>query len=78
MVMLAISQYYHMERDIVSGLVILASLVLLRSMFARRRRLSVVSHPVYRDIEDDDRLEDVDIVILDPDADLGPASSSRH
>ena len=78
MVMLAISQYYQMERDIVTGLVILASLVLLRSMFTRRRRLSVVSHPVYRDIEDDDRLEDGDIVVADPDADLGPASSSRR
>ena len=78
MVMLAISQYYQMERDIVTGLVILASLVLLRSMFTRRRRLSVVSHPVYRDIEDDDSVEDGDIVVADPDADLGPVSSSRR
>jgi len=37
-----------------------------------------VSHPVYRDIEDDDSVEDGDIVVADPDADLGPVSSSRR
>ena len=71
LVMLAISQYYQIERDLVSGLVVLASLVLLRSMFTRRRRLSVASHPVYRDTEDEDGLEDGE----DPDAELGRATS---
>ena len=75
LVMLAISQYYQIERDLVTGLVILASLVLLRSMFTRRRRLSVASHPVYRDTEDDDELEDGDAVDADPDAELGQATS---
>ena len=74
LVMLAISQYYQIERDIVSGLVVLASLVLLRSMFTRRRRLSVASHPVYRDTEDDDDLEDGEVDV-DPDSDLGRAAS---
>ncbi len=60
LVMLAISQYYQIERDLVTGLVVLASLVLLRSMFTRRRRLSLASHPVYEDTEDDDDLEDED------------------
>ena len=60
LVMLAISQYYQIERDLVTGLVVLASLVLLRSMFTRRRRLFLASHPVYEDNEDDDDLEDED------------------
>ena len=74
LVMLAISQYYQIGRDIVSGLVVLASLVLLRSMFTRRRRLSIASHPVYRDTEDDDDLEDGEVDV-DPDSDLGRAAS---
>jgi hypothetical protein len=73
--MLAISQYYQIERDLVSGLVVLASMVLLRSMFTRRRRLSVATHPVYRDSEDVDGLDDADILDTDPDADLGHAAS---
>ncbi len=73
LVMLGISQYYQIERDLVTGLVILASMVLLRSMFTRRRRLSVDSHPVYRDIEDEDGLDD--ILNVDPDADLDHAGS---
>jgi|TARA_B100000809_G_scaffold192187_1_gene190972 glycerol-3-phosphate acyltransferase PlsY len=75
LVMLAISQYYQIERDLVSGLVVLASMVLLRSMFTRRRRLSVATHPVYRDSEDVDGLDDADILDTDPDADLGHAAS---
>ena len=59
MVMLATSQYYQIERDLVTGLVILSSLVLLRSMFTRRRRLSVVSQPLYSDMGEDDVLEAV-------------------
>ncbi len=47
-VMLAISQYYQIERDLVAGLVILASMVLIRSMLARRKRLYSASHTVYR------------------------------
>jgi glycerol-3-phosphate acyltransferase PlsY len=74
LVMLGISQYYQIERDLVTGLVILASMVLLRSMFTRRRRLSVASHPVYRDIEDADGLDD--ILNVDSDADLGHAGSN--
>ena len=74
LVMLAISQYYQIERDLVSGLVVLALLVLLRSMFTRRRRLSIASHPVYRDTEDDDDLEDGEVDV-DPDSDLGRAAS---
>jgi len=75
LVMLAISQYYQIERDLVSGLVVLASLVLLRSMFTRRRRLSVASLPVYRDTEDEDGLEDGEAIDADPDAELGHATS---
>jgi acyl-phosphate glycerol 3-phosphate acyltransferase len=76
LVMLGISQYYQIERDLVTGLVILASMVLLRSMFTRRRRLSVASLPVYRDIEDEDEIDD--ILNVDPDADLGHAGSGPH
>ena len=75
LVMLAISQYYQIERDLVSGLVVLASLVLLRSMFTRRRRLAVATHPVYRDTEDEDGLEDGEAIDADPDAELGHATS---
>ena len=78
LVMLAASQYYQIERDLVSGLVVLASMVLLRSMFTRRRRLSVATHPVYRDLEDVDGLEDADTLGTDPDADLGHAASDRR
>ena len=38
LVMLGLSQYYHIERDLISGLFALASIVLLRSLFIRRRR----------------------------------------
>jgi len=75
LVMLAASQYYQIERDLMSGLVVLASMVLLRSMFTRRRRLSVATHPVYRDLEDVDGPEDADTLGTDPDADLGHAAS---
>ncbi len=75
MVMLAISQYYQIERDLVTGLVILASLVLLRSMFTRRRRLSAASHPVYRDTGEYDVLENGEVVEADPESDLGQATS---
>ena len=75
LVMLATSQYHQIERDLVSGLVVLAAMVLLRSMFTRRRRLSVASHPVYRDSEDADGLEDAEALDTDPDADLGHGTS---
>ena len=71
LVMLAISQYYQIERDLVTGLVVLASLVLLRSMFTRRRRLFLASHSVYEDTEDDDDLEDED-------GELGHATSGHR
>ncbi len=38
MVILGVSQFYHIDRGVSSGLFILASLVLLRSLFSRRRR----------------------------------------
>jgi glycerol-3-phosphate acyltransferase PlsY len=38
LVMLGVSQYYHIERDLISGLFVLASIVLLKSLFTRRRR----------------------------------------
>ena len=75
LVMLATSQYYQIERDLVSGLVVLAAMVLLRSMFTRRRRLLVASHPVYRNSEDADGLEDAEALDTDPDADLGHATA---
>jgi glycerol-3-phosphate acyltransferase PlsY len=75
LVMLAISQYYQIERDLVSGLVVLASLVLLRSMFTRRRRLHDLAVLVYRDTEDEDGLDDGGVVDADSDADLGHATS---
>ena len=71
LVMLAISQYYQIERDLVTGLVVLASLVLLRSMFTRRRRLFLASRPVYQDTDDDDGLED-------DDGELGHATSGHR
>ncbi len=77
LVMLAISQYYQIERDLVSGLVVLASLVLLRSMFTRRRRLQVATHPVYSDTEED-ALEDDEELDADADGDLGRATSGRR
>ena len=61
-VMLAISQYHQIQRDLVTGLVILASLVLLRSMLTRRRRLSSASHPVYKHNAENVSLEDDEIV----------------
>ena len=61
-VMLAISLYHQIQRDLVTGLVILASLVLLRSMLTRRRRLSSASHPVYQDNAQDVSLEDDQVV----------------
>lgn len=75
LVMLAVSQYYQIERDLVSGLVILASLVLLRSMFTRRRRLQQSEHPVYRDIEEEHGSEDASESEIDADSDLGPVGN---
>ena len=78
LVMLVISQYYQIERDLVSGVVVLASLVLLRSVFTRRRRLHVASHPVYRDTEEEQGMEDGADVETDPDPDLGHAATDRR
>ena len=75
LVMLGISQYYQIERDLVTGLVILASMVLLRSMFTRRRRLSTEPHSVYQDIDDEDVLHDENGLNIHPDSDLGRATS---
>ncbi len=75
LVMLSTSQYYQIERDLVSGLVGLASLVLFRSMFTRRRRTSVASHPFYQDSRDDDGVEDDEAMDSDPKTDLGHATS---
>ena len=61
LVMLGLSQYYHIERDLISGLFALASIVLLRSLFIRRRRshlggMSEVDSP---DLEFEDEILDV-------------------
>ena len=77
MVMLAVSQYYQIERDLVSGVVVLASLVLLRSMSTRRRRLHAASHPVYRDTEEDN-LEGQEGLDSDPDSDLGHVTNGHR
>ena len=73
-VMLAISQYYQIERDLVAGLTILASLVLIRSMLARRRRVSSTTHIVYRDTDD---FEDDSVVESGSASDLGQAHSGH-
>ena len=61
-VILAISQYYQIDRDLVTGLVVLASLVLIRSMLARRKRLASAFHPIYRDNAQDASLEDDEVI----------------
>ena len=76
-VMLAISQYYQIERDLVTGLVILASLVLLRSMLTRRRRLSSRLHPTYRDNGEDVSLEDDETINSVSNSALGEATSGH-
>ena len=73
--MLGISQYYQIERDLVTGLVILAAMVLLRSMFTRRGRLSTEPDSVYQDIDDEDVLHDENGLNIHPDSDLGRATS---
>jgi|GEM_PF-207351 len=78
MMMLAFSQYYQIERDLVAGLVILASLVLLRTMFTRRRRLFIASHPVYRDTGEDDDLEDHQVFAAGHESNLGQPTSAQH
>ncbi len=61
-VMLGISQYYSIDRDLVGGMVVLASLVLLRSIYSRRRQAHAFSG-----MSDDEEM-DLD---LDLDIDLG-------
>ena len=76
--MLAISQYYQIERDLVTGLVLLASLVLLRSMLTRRRRLSTTYRSIYQDICEDVALTNEEIVEAVAESELGrplPATS---
>ena len=74
LVMLGVSQYYHIERDLISGLFVLASIVLLRSLFIRRRRshldgMSEVDSP---DLELEDEILDVT-----PEPDLPQPISER-
>ena len=76
-VMLAISHYYQIERDLVTGLVILASLVLLRSMLTRRRRLSSRLPPTYRDNGEDVSLEDDETINSVSNSALGEATSGH-
>ena len=76
-VILAISQYYQIDRDLVTGLVILASLVLLRSMLTRRNRLSLAFHPIYENASEGVPLEDDEIVDTIANSYLGEATSSR-
>ena len=65
LVMLGVSQFYHIDRDINSGLFILASLVLLRSLFTRRRR----GHLDGMSNEDDHELDDGTLDV-EPDPEL--------
>ena len=76
-VMLAISQYYQIDRDLVTGLVILASSVLLRSMLTRRRRLSSALYPVYRDNTENVSTEDDEVINSVSKSHLGEATSGR-
>ena len=76
--MLAFSQYYQIERDLVTGLVILASLVLLRTMFTRRKRLFLASRPVYQGAGEYDDLEDDQVVEAGHESNLGQATSGQH
>ena len=76
-VMLAISQYYQIDRDLVTGLVILASSVLLRSMLTRRRRLSSAFYPVYRDNTENVSTEDDEVIHSVSKSHLGEATSGR-
>ena len=55
-----------------------AALVLLGTMFARRRRLHVASLPVYRDTEEDEDLEEPDELDADADQDLGHATTGQR
>lgn len=76
-VMFAISQYYQIERDLVTGLTILASLVLIRSMLTRRRRVSSTTHIVYRDTDENIDFEDDSVVESGSASDLGQAHSGH-
>lgn len=61
---LALSLYYHLDRGVVLGLVVLAAFVLWHSIIARRRRLRLVEQ----------QTSDLDVDVK-PDSDLGPAAS---
>ena len=64
-VMLGISQYYGIDRDLVAGMMVLASLVLLRSLYSRWRRTLALSG-----MGDEEVLEmDLDLD-LEPEADM--------
>ena len=68
LVMLGVSQYYHIERDLISGLFVMASIVLLRSLLTRRRRSHLVGMSEV-DNSPDLELED-EILDVTPDSDL--------
>lgn len=72
-VMLGISQYYSIDRDLVGGMVVLASLVLLRSIYSRRRRAHAFSGMSDEEALDMDLDLDLDLNLdLDSDSDLMP------
>ena len=68
-VLLALSLYYQMERGLVLGLTFLASLVLTRNAFTKRRRV-----PIRTGDEEIDLDLDLDLD-LDTDSDLAPENS---
>jgi glycerol-3-phosphate acyltransferase PlsY len=87
-VMLGVSQYYQVDRDLVMGLVALAMLVLFRSMIGRRGRIRI---PAQETDEVDLALElefelelELDLNLNlepdpdpDPDTELGPAAQEN-
>lgn len=69
-VMLGLSQYYQIDRDLVLGLSSLATLVLLRSVVTRRRRARITEEDLV--VEGEGGLvEDLD---QQPESELGPAA----
>ena len=73
-VMLGLSQYYQMDRELVVGLSSLASLVLLRSMMTRRSRARVPEEDLI--VEGEGGL--VEDLEPSPEAEIGPAAPENR